>query len=467
MLEAVSEQMRIIAMPIAERARVEGDQLTFPAYYLYGEVIEVALSRSALTGTPYLRTFEADAPAFDRPVALNGRWSKKKEKQDFSNRFEAVNRFEASSIAPHGEAIQIVFASKRDGNEEIYLMDLNGGNQRNLTHHGAEDGTPSLSPDQKQVVFASNRRNGNWDVYSMPVSGSKQPINLTMSDADDGWPTWSPKGDKILFISDRMDKKRKMFLMDEDGQMVRPLHPSTVGYHGPADATGRGVEIGHAAWSFDGTEIAFSFVNGSETGLRHYLPEADWSRFGHGKEDSTCILDYPSLSPGDRFLAHTGYDPLESGDKQALMVDNRVVLRGDFDVRYPAWAPDGRLVFTVAKKHSRHGSEDREIYITKVAVDEKTVLDLHDANSILRLTRNAADDNHPAIIFPPLDNALGKTLIAEQESAPSPPNDQAAQCKTLKNRDSPLFPRERDDENDFKNRHLRRRPRPCRSAAGS
>ena len=45
--------------------------------------------------------------------------------------------------------------------------------------------------------------------------------------------------------------------------------------------------------------------------------------------------------------------------------------------------------------------------------------------------------------------------------------DREKQGEKQKNRDSPLFPRERDYENGFRNRHLRRRQRPCRSAAGS
>ena len=45
--------------------------------------------------------------------------------------------------------------------------------------------------------------------------------------------------------------------------------------------------------------------------------------------------------------------------------------------------------------------------------------------------------------------------------------DREKQGEKQKNRDSPLFPRERDYENGFKNRHLRRRQRPRRGAAGS
>ena len=39
---------------------------------------------------------------------------------------------------------QIAFVSDRDGNSEIYVMDTNGKNQRNLTNHPAGDTAPSM-----------------------------------------------------------------------------------------------------------------------------------------------------------------------------------------------------------------------------------------------------------------------------------------------------------------------------------
>ena len=41
---------------------------------------------------------------------------------------------------------QIAFVSRRDGNPEIYVMDINGGNPQNLTNHPDRDWAPSWSP---------------------------------------------------------------------------------------------------------------------------------------------------------------------------------------------------------------------------------------------------------------------------------------------------------------------------------
>ena len=70
-------------------------------------------------------------------------------------------------------ADQIVFASDRDRNLEIYRMDINGTSLARLTATPAEDTQPSWSPDSQHIVFAS-RRDGNWNLYVMNADGTNQ-----------------------------------------------------------------------------------------------------------------------------------------------------------------------------------------------------------------------------------------------------------------------------------------------------
>ena len=85
---------------------------------------------------------------------------------------------------------QIVFESDRDWDVlqfEIYVMDTDGGNQRNLTNSPRDDKYPAWSPDGKQIVFTSNRddRNGNRrQIYVMNADGADQR-NLSDNDSDD------------------------------------------------------------------------------------------------------------------------------------------------------------------------------------------------------------------------------------------------------------------------------------------
>lgn len=85
---------------------------------------------------------------------------------------------------------KIAFASDRDGNAEIYIMNVDGSEQRRLTDNHAEDWDPSFSPDGSKIAFESDR-DGNSEIYIMNVGGSEQ-TRLTNNPAIDWLPCFSP-----------------------------------------------------------------------------------------------------------------------------------------------------------------------------------------------------------------------------------------------------------------------------------
>ncbi len=68
------------------------------------------------------------------------------------------------------EQAQIAFSTTRDGNYEVYVMDEDGGNPRNLTDHPATDWFPSWSPGGQRIAFTSDR-DGNYEIYVMDSDG--------------------------------------------------------------------------------------------------------------------------------------------------------------------------------------------------------------------------------------------------------------------------------------------------------
>lgn len=92
-------------------------------------------------------------------------------KSDGSNRtlFTNVASDSMPRWLPDGSGI--VFMSEyRDGNWEIYRADANGQNVTRLTNDPAPDGLPAVSPDGSQVAFIS-KRGGSWGVWVLPISG--------------------------------------------------------------------------------------------------------------------------------------------------------------------------------------------------------------------------------------------------------------------------------------------------------
>ncbi|GAI97954.1 unnamed protein product, partial [marine sediment metagenome] len=74
-------------------------------------------------------------------------------------------------------------------NFEIYIMNIDGSGQTNLTNNLAWDFEPCFSPDGSKIAFES-LRDGNCEIYIMNVDGSGQ-TRLTDNPADDESPCFS------------------------------------------------------------------------------------------------------------------------------------------------------------------------------------------------------------------------------------------------------------------------------------
>src|SRR5665647_290959 len=66
-------------------------------------------------------------------------------------------KLSASKVKTATAKGRITFASSRDGNFEIYIMNADGSGQVNITNNPAFDGTPSFSHDGKKIAFISDR----------------------------------------------------------------------------------------------------------------------------------------------------------------------------------------------------------------------------------------------------------------------------------------------------------------------
>ena len=69
-----------------------------------------------------------------------------------------------SALTAATAASRIAFASDRDGNWEIYVVNADGSGLVRLTNDPAADSTPSWSPDGRRIAFTSTR-DGNAETY--------------------------------------------------------------------------------------------------------------------------------------------------------------------------------------------------------------------------------------------------------------------------------------------------------------
>jgi len=122
-----------------------------------------------------------------------------------------------ATVSPNGD--KIVFTSMRDGDPEIYVMDIDGSNQTRLTFEKGYDGGPFFSADGSKIVFRSSRpkteeeladydelvehglvRPSVLEIYIMNANGTdkKQITNLGKASFA---PFFHPNGNKIIFSS--------------------------------------------------------------------------------------------------------------------------------------------------------------------------------------------------------------------------------------------------------------------------
>ena len=196
---------------------------------------------------------------------------------------------------------QIAFQSNRDRNYEIYVMDDDRKNPRNLTNHPDSDLAPSWSPYGTRIAFMSNRdghvRMGGglptFEVYVMDADGGNQQ-NLTNDPNSDLSPSWSPDGKRIAFVSYRDGKVHaihgwptsEIYVMDADGGNQQRLTENRDWDYAPS-------------WSPDGKRIAFS-SDGDNNQADIYVMDADGGNqqkiTNHPRDDGSPAWFVPAFA---------------------------------------------------------------------------------------------------------------------------------------------------------------------------
>jgi hypothetical protein len=179
---------------------------------------------------------------------------------------------------PHSAAGHLVFASYRDGDEEIYMgkNDLSG--LKRLTTSSGEDEQPNLSPDASRIVFVSYR-SGTPRLWTMDSTGANQAPLATGSESfvPENAPSWSPDGTKIVYTSTRSGLSQVFVVAAGGGDAVQ-LSNEMNGAFNPV-------------WSADGTQIYFVSVVGAPS-LRVVTvatgEKSDWVYDGAGIGQPAC-----------------------------------------------------------------------------------------------------------------------------------------------------------------------------------
>ncbi len=273
---------------------------------------------------------------------------------------------QAPAWSPDGRTI--VFVSWRDGNGEVYAMNADASDPRNLTQHPAKDVRPAWSPDGRRIAFARHG-DGNSEIYVMNADGSgKRNLARNRLRLNDDYPKWSPDGRKIAFLRDTPSSSyaHHLYVVNADGSGLRRLTRNQTGRY-------------QLVWSPDGRTIYFGrylvSVDGSGARRLPHIPlTAVWSPDGQQ-------IAFVSTTRGPAPFG--GCCPSSSSDIYVMNADGSGSRKLMHNAGYndkPAWSPDGRKIAFTSSRDGR-----AEIYVMNA-----------DGSGQRNLTRHPARDFRPS-----------------------------------------------------------------------
>ena len=164
-----------------------------------------------------------------------------------------------------------------------------------LTADPGYEADPALSPDGGTVAYVSDRT-GDFEIFLQQVSGGAE-INISNNDADDVQPTFSPDGRQIAFVSTRSGASELLFMGPNT-----PMRGGDIWVMPSLGGNARRItQSGNfPSWSPDGTELLFT--SGPWFGPKLYRVSAA------GGEPREIPLTFPGDTPGHLLYPHFSSD---------------------------------------------------------------------------------------------------------------------------------------------------------------
>jgi len=210
--------------------------------------------------------------------------------------------------------------------KELFTMDFDGHDLRQMTQTQTINLSPDWSPDGRAIIFTSYL-NQNPDLWKLNLS-TLQYHPLSTQRGINASARYSPDGSRIA-LSLSFKGIPKIFIITTEGQMIKML------------TSGRGNDIS-PTWSPDGNTIAYT-SDGAGTPQIYTVPVTGGapSRLTFGSNYNTD----PKWSPRGDLLAFTAR---VDGRFQICTIktdgkDFRVLTDKGFN-QDPAWSPDGRMI---------------------------------------------------------------------------------------------------------------------------
>ena len=187
-------------------------------------------------------------------------------------------------FSPDGS--RLVFRGWKDENDDIYVANIDGTDQKRLTFDEAPDVRPSWSPDGEKIAYCS-KRGDYYQIFEMDADGSHQK-QLTTGFENNRSPAYSPDGLKLVYHSvtgdfgNHSDATTEIYVMD-------------LGTGETTQLTHFGKHAVDARWTPDGDRIVFTkWAHDGDAEV--HIMNADGSDVANLTKNSSND-SYPAISP--------------------------------------------------------------------------------------------------------------------------------------------------------------------------
>ncbi len=240
---------------------------------------------------------------------------------DGQNKRQLTNDHNLAATPAWGaNGTEIYYTTYKDYNPDLAGMYLDGSHNWFVSRRAGFNLSPCWS-EKKQVITLTLSKDGNSEIYLVNRAG-KDLKRLTYSKGIDSSPVWSPSGDQIAFTSDR-NGGPQIYIMSEDGVNVSQL-------------THQGDYNDGAAWSPRGDVIAYSSrIHGIFQICTINVNGTDLRQLTNGNANS----EDPCFSPNGWVISYTS-DKTGRKHIYTMFVDGRPIQQlTNGDACYsPAWS---------------------------------------------------------------------------------------------------------------------------------
>jgi len=237
---------------------------------------------------------------------------------------------------------KIYFVSNRTGHKEIWVMDPDGSNQKQISHFNSLSIEPAVTPDGTKIAFTSFAR-GNPAIFILSTdSGRRLPFYNQVASMN-ATPNFTPNGQQILYSS-TASGWAQIYVANIDGSNLRRISST------------RALEVEPKVNPKTGTDMVFvSGRSGPQQIYRMNMDGTDVQRLSNGEGEASN----PSWHPNGQVIAFAWTRGFATGNFNIFIMD--VATRGFNQLTYgagrnenPTWAPDGRRLGFMS---TRTGSE--------------------------------------------------------------------------------------------------------------